>query len=127
MISVISVTKTNDPKIGRVLAPAEWWGRAQIVQDTAAYSDAAGGVEGAAGAAVGAGSGAGKGAGAGKGKVAGAEGVGGLHVGGTNLFFYLDGAHTEESMRQGLTLVHFSAQLELCLSHENTLHTLNTP
>jgi len=29
--------------------------------------------------------------------------------------------------RQGLTLVHFSAQLEPCLSHKNTLHTLNTP
>ena len=29
--------------------------------------------------------------------------------------------------RQGLTLVHFSAQLEPCLTHENTLHTINTP
>ena len=29
--------------------------------------------------------------------------------------------------RQGLTLVHLSAQLEPCLSQENTLHTLNTP
>jgi hypothetical protein len=29
--------------------------------------------------------------------------------------------------RQGLTLVHFSAQLEPCLTPENTLHTLNTP
>jgi len=28
---------------------------------------------------------------------------------------------------QGLTLLHFSAQLELCLSQENTLHTPNTP
>jgi len=28
---------------------------------------------------------------------------------------------------QGLTLVHFSAQLEPCLSQENSLHTLNTP
>ena len=28
---------------------------------------------------------------------------------------------------QGLTLVHFSAQLEPCLSHKPTLHTLNTP
>jgi len=27
----------------------------------------------------------------------------------------------------GLTLVHFSAQLEPCLTQENTLHTLNTP
>jgi len=29
--------------------------------------------------------------------------------------------------RQGLTLVHFSAQHEPCLTQENTLHTLNTP
>ena len=29
--------------------------------------------------------------------------------------------------RQGLTLVHFSAQLKPCLTHKNTLHTLNTP
>ena len=29
--------------------------------------------------------------------------------------------------RQGLTLVHFSAQLEPCLTQENTPHTLNTP
>jgi len=28
---------------------------------------------------------------------------------------------------QGLTLVHFSAQLEPCLTQENTEHTLNTP
>jgi len=28
---------------------------------------------------------------------------------------------------QGLTLVHFSAQLEPCLAQENTQHTLNTP
>ena len=28
---------------------------------------------------------------------------------------------------QGLTLVHLSAQLEPCLSQENTLHSLNTP
>jgi len=28
---------------------------------------------------------------------------------------------------QGLTLVHFSAQLEPCLTHKATLHTLNTP
>ena len=28
---------------------------------------------------------------------------------------------------QGLTLVHFSAELEPCLTHEHTLHTLNTP
>jgi len=28
--------------------------------------------------------------------------------------------------RQGLTLVHFSAQLEPCLTHKNTRHTLNT-
>jgi len=29
--------------------------------------------------------------------------------------------------RQGLTLVHFSAQLELCLTQGNTLHTLKHP
>jgi len=29
--------------------------------------------------------------------------------------------------KQGLTLVHFSARLEPCLTQENTLHTLNTP
>jgi hypothetical protein len=29
--------------------------------------------------------------------------------------------------RQGLTLVHFSAQLELCLTQEHTLHTLEHP
>jgi len=28
---------------------------------------------------------------------------------------------------QGLTLVHFSAQLEPCLTQGNNLHTLNTP
>jgi len=28
---------------------------------------------------------------------------------------------------QGLTLVHFSAQLEPCLTQENILHRLNTP
>jgi len=28
---------------------------------------------------------------------------------------------------QGLTLVHFSAQLEPCLTQETTLHILNTP
>jgi hypothetical protein len=27
---------------------------------------------------------------------------------------------------QGLTLVHFSSQLEPCLTQENTLHTLHT-
>jgi hypothetical protein len=32
-----------------------------------------------------------------------------------------------EPVDQGLTLVHFSAQLEPCPSQENTLHTLNTP
>jgi len=30
-------------------------------------------------------------------------------------------------LRQGLTLVHFSAQLEPVLTHTNTLHTLSTP
>jgi len=28
---------------------------------------------------------------------------------------------------QGLTLIHFSAQLEPSLTHKDTLHTLNTP
>ena len=28
---------------------------------------------------------------------------------------------------QGLTPVHYSAQLEPCLTHKNTLHTLNNP
>ena len=40
------------------------------------------------------------------------------------------GAHTRDGIEagdQGLTFVHFSAQLEPCLSQENTLHTLNTP
>jgi len=32
-----------------------------------------------------------------------------------------------EACMQGLTLVHISAQLEPCLTHKNTLHTLNTP
>jgi len=31
------------------------------------------------------------------------------------------------SPAQGLTLVHFSAQLEPFMTQENTLHTLNTP
>jgi len=31
------------------------------------------------------------------------------------------------TVRQGLTLVHFAAQLEPCLTQDNTLHTLNTP
>ena len=32
-----------------------------------------------------------------------------------------------ERQRQGLILVHSSAQLEPCLTHKNTLHTINTP
>jgi hypothetical protein len=31
------------------------------------------------------------------------------------------------TLAQGRTLVHFSAQHELCLAQEHTLHTLNTP
>ena len=31
------------------------------------------------------------------------------------------------SWMQGLTLVHFSAQLEPCLTHKKSLHTINTP
>ena len=34
---------------------------------------------------------------------------------------------TGVALRQGLTLVHSSAQLEPCLTQKNTLHTLNTP
>jgi len=36
-------------------------------------------------------------------------------------------AQTELGVWQGLTLVHLSAQLEPCLTQENTLHTLYTP
>jgi len=35
-------------------------------------------------------------------------------------------ASVEEPGVQGLTLVHFSAQLEPCLTHKNTLNALNT-
>ena len=31
------------------------------------------------------------------------------------------------ALGQGLTLVHFSAQLEPCLAQQNTLHTQDTP
>jgi hypothetical protein len=38
------------------------------------------------------------------------------------------GAAAEGPARhQGLTLVHVRAQLEPCLTHKNTLHTLRTP
>ena len=37
------------------------------------------------------------------------------------------GAGWALGQRQGLILVHFSAQLEHCLSQENSLHTQNTP
>ena len=33
----------------------------------------------------------------------------------------------KEPRQQGLTLVHFPAQFEPCLTHKNTLHTLSTP
>jgi hypothetical protein len=36
-------------------------------------------------------------------------------------------ATIQSTPSQGLTLVHFSAQLELCLTQENTFHTLNPP
>jgi len=36
-------------------------------------------------------------------------------------------AWRERASGQGLTLVHFSAQLEPCLTQETTLHTLNAP
>ena len=32
-----------------------------------------------------------------------------------------------ERERQGLTLLHFSAHLDPCLTQENTIHTLNNP
>ena len=35
--------------------------------------------------------------------------------------------HSEDTVIQGRTLVHFSAQLEPCLTHKNSLHTLHTP
>jgi hypothetical protein len=35
--------------------------------------------------------------------------------------------NTNHAQKQGLTLVHLSAQLEPCLTQGNTLHTLNTP
>jgi hypothetical protein len=33
----------------------------------------------------------------------------------------------QAGMGQGLTLVHFSAQLKPCLTNKNTVHTLHTP
>jgi hypothetical protein len=38
-----------------------------------------------------------------------------------------EGAHGGCGSGQRLTLVHFLAQLEPCLTQEYTLHTLNTP
>jgi hypothetical protein len=35
--------------------------------------------------------------------------------------------NSDSATNQGLTLVHFPAQLEPCLTHEHTLHTLHTP
>jgi len=37
------------------------------------------------------------------------------------------GGETAAGGGQGLTLVHFSAQLKPCLTHKNTLHTIHTP
>ena len=37
------------------------------------------------------------------------------------------GAEQHAGAGQGLALVHLSAQLELCLTQENTLHILDTP
>jgi len=39
----------------------------------------------------------------------------------------LCGCYVRHSVYQGLTLVPFSGQLEPCLTHVNTLHTLYTP
>ena len=36
-------------------------------------------------------------------------------------------ARRRRRQRQGLTLVHISAQLEPCLTHKPALHTLSTP
>jgi hypothetical protein len=54
-----------------------------------------------------------------------------------NLRRYISGERSESVLsrsgplftdhRHGLTLVHFSAQLELCVSQENTLRTVNNP
>jgi hypothetical protein len=48
------------------------------------------------------------------------------------VLFHAIGAHVVKQRaragdRQGLTLVHFSAQLEPCVTQENTLHTLKHP
>jgi hypothetical protein len=40
---------------------------------------------------------------------------------------HLSEANVDPEVAAGAQLVHFSAQLEPCLSQENTLHTLNTP
>jgi hypothetical protein len=39
----------------------------------------------------------------------------------------LHAPHCLVTVAQGLTLVHFSPQLEPCLTHKNTLHTLYNP
>jgi len=41
--------------------------------------------------------------------------------------YYLNSEPSVRCGWQGLTLVHFSAQLEPCLTQGNTLDTLNTP
>jgi hypothetical protein len=49
------------------------------------------------------------------------------HYGYTCNFFLYSGEPMPWFLVKGLTLVHFSAQLEPCLTPENTLHALNTP
>ena len=48
-------------------------------------------------------------------------------MGGTGAVQTLIFGHNSPTHGQGLTLVRFSAQLEQCLTQENTLHNLNTP
>ena len=64
--------------------------------------------------------------GAGVSRPAGAEG-GNDDDGGGGGFRPMPGGAGGPGAGQGLTLVHFSAQLDPCLSQESTLHALNTP
>jgi len=50
-----------------------------------------------------------------------------VNLPGTSCTALIAGFPIPDVARQGLTLVHFSAQLESCLSQEYTLHTLHTP
>jgi hypothetical protein len=60
----------------------------------------------------------------------GGAGAGGGGAVGCAAFGQIGGAKGAAGPRtdhQGLTLVHFSAQLEPCMTQDNTLHNLNTP